>query len=79
MRLPLLLGINMDERQFERRKGTQEPEDALPPDVLALLVLCGGRVRASDRVSTPARSQEFPDRRRKERRGADFPAQPGLF
>ena len=69
----------MDERQFERRKGAHVPEDAMSPDVLALLVLCGGRVRASDRVSTPAPNHEFPDRRRKERRGADFPGQPGLF
>ena len=69
----------MSEPKFERRNGAPEPEDAMSPDVLALLVLCGGRIRSSDRVSTPVPNHEYPDRRRKERRGSDFPEQPGLF
>jgi hypothetical protein len=37
------------------------PEDALPPEVAALIVLCGGEIRESDRV--PERRQSRPDRR----------------
>jgi hypothetical protein len=67
----------MDDRRVERRKSTRDGEDEMSPEVLALLVMCGGRIRADDRAVGPVR--ELPDRRRGERRGADFPGQPELF
>ena len=36
--------------QFERRATNHDPEDALSPDILALLVMCGGRVFESLRA-----------------------------
>jgi len=45
------------------------PEDALPPEVAALIVLCGGEIRESDRV--PERRQSRPDRRGHDRRHGD--------
>ena len=37
--------------QIERRAGSHESEDALSPEILALLVTCGGEMREDDRAA----------------------------
>ena len=65
---------------FERRAATRESEEVLSPEILALLVTCGGRIRQSDRAAfandaaavAAQRLGSNPrgdDRRRLERRG----------
>jgi hypothetical protein len=71
--------VDMDDRRVERRKSTWDAEDEMSPEVLAVLALCGGRIRASDRALLSGSVREFPDRRRRERRGADLSGQPELF
>lgn len=34
--------------QFERRAANRDPDDALSPDILAVLVVCGAEIRESD-------------------------------
>jgi hypothetical protein len=37
----------------DRRKSPRDGDDALSPEYLAMLVVCGGEVRASDRAALP--------------------------
>ncbi|MEO8835945.1 MAG: hypothetical protein ABI364_04330 [Caldimonas sp.] len=37
-------------RRTERRKSRPEPEEALSPEYLAVLEVCGGEIRAGDRA-----------------------------
>jgi hypothetical protein len=66
--------------QFERRAANGDPDDALSPDILAVLVMCGGEIRESDRAALPAartdlaRDRRSQDRRHGDRRVAQSPA-----
>jgi hypothetical protein len=64
--------------QTERRATNRDLDDALSPEILALLVTCGGEIRDSDQAAlTRGRGHEVPDRRRQDRRrGARFASQP---
>ena len=56
--------------QKERRKSVRQPDDTLSPELVALLLKCGGEVRESDRASIegdPNNNRQW-DRRRPERR-----------
>jgi hypothetical protein len=63
--------------QPERRAANPAPDDALSPEVLALLVTCGAEVRESDRAAVAmaddgdASDRRSQARRVKDRRGGD--------
>ena len=58
--------------QIERRAGNRESDDALSPEILALLVTCGAEIREGDRAALAlGRGHEVPDRRRQDRRRGD--------
>jgi hypothetical protein len=40
----------IERRRAERRQADPKPEDDLSPEYLALLEVCGGEIRASDRA-----------------------------
>ena len=57
----------------ERRRPDRKPEDELSPEYLAVLEICGGEIRESDRAllralrtppRAPARERRVEDRRR---------------
>ena len=55
--------------QMERRKSTRDPDDELSPELVALLLMCGGEVRDADREALEfGRNPALIDRRRPERR-----------
>ncbi len=56
----------------ERRKHAADPDDVLSPEFLAMLVACGGEVRAEDRPTMTGAGG--PERRR--RRADDDPNPP---
>ena len=59
-------------RQIERRLADRDSDDALSPEILALLVTCGGEIRESDRAALPeGRIDSVPDRRHHDRRSHD--------
>ena len=47
--------------QVERRKSSRVPEDALSPEYLAVLAVCGGEIRESDKPVLAERRQSEPD------------------
>ncbi len=53
--------------QRERRKALRNPDDTLSPELVALLLQCGGAVREADRTENVG-SEMLWDRRRPERR-----------
>ena len=56
----------------ERRTGRPDEGEALPPEVVKLLLVCGGEVREVDRSSVAAmQAEEAGDRRARERRFTD--------
>ena len=60
------------EARIERRRSSPGLDDALSPEALALLVSCGGDIRASDRAAiSKAGLDPAPDRRSDDRRGQD--------
>lgn len=59
-------------RQIERRLADRDSDDALSPEILALLVTCGGEIRESDRAALPeGRMDSVLDRRHHDRRVRD--------
>jgi len=44
------MSVNTERRRAERRQAEPSPEDDLSPEYLALLEVCGGEIRASDRA-----------------------------
>ena len=44
------MSVNTERRRGERRQADPKPEDDLSPEYLALLEVCGGEIRASDRA-----------------------------
>ena len=44
------MSVNTERRRAERRQADPKPEDDLSPEYLALLDVCGGEIRASDRA-----------------------------
>jgi hypothetical protein len=56
----------------ERRTGRPDAGEPLPPEVVKLLLVCGGEVREVDRSSVAAmEAHEAGDRRARERRFTD--------
>jgi hypothetical protein len=47
--------------QVERRKSGRVAEDALSPEYLAVLAVCGGEIRQSDKPVLAERRQSEPD------------------
>jgi hypothetical protein len=60
--------------QIERRKAVRVAEDALPPEYLAVLAVCGGEIRESDKPLIEERRGPEPDsgRRLGDRRSKPF-------
>lgn len=58
--------------QVERRKSNRVAEDTLPPEYLAVLAVCGGDIRESDKPVLAARRRLHPEsgRRVSDRRPA---------
>jgi len=44
------MSTQIERRRAERRQADPKPEDDLSPEYLALLEVCGGEIRASDRA-----------------------------
>ena len=44
------MSVQIERRRTERRQADPKPEDDLSPEYLALLEVCGGEIRASDRA-----------------------------
>ena len=44
------MSVQTERRRTERRQADPKPEDDLSPEYLALLEVCGGEIRASDRA-----------------------------
>jgi hypothetical protein len=44
------MSVQNERRRVERRQGDANAEDELSPEYLALLEVCGGEIRASDRA-----------------------------
>ena len=44
------MSVQIERRRTERRQADPRPEDDLSPEYLALLEVCGGEIRASDRA-----------------------------
>jgi len=44
------MSMQIERRRAERRQADPKPEDDLSPEYLALLEVCGGEIRASDRA-----------------------------
>jgi len=44
------MSVQKERRRVERRQGDANGEDELSPEYLALLEVCGGEIRASDRA-----------------------------
>ena len=47
--------------QVERRKTSRAAEDALSPEYLAVLAVCGGEIRESDKPALAERRRPEPD------------------
>ena len=47
--------------QLERRKASRVAEDALSPEYLAVLAVCGGDIRESDKIVLAERRRPEPD------------------
>ena len=51
------MSVQTERRQAERRQADPRPEDDLSPEYLALLEVCGGEIRASDRAALAERRE----------------------
>ena len=51
------MSVQIERRRAERRQTDPSPEDDLSPEYLALLEVCGGEIRASDRAVLAERRQ----------------------
>ena len=51
------MSIQIERRRAERRQADPKPEDDLSPEYLALLEVCGGEIRASDRAALAERRE----------------------
>jgi hypothetical protein len=49
--------VHTERRRAERRQADPKPEDDLSPEYLALLEVCGGEIRASDRAALAERRE----------------------
>ena len=49
------MSVNVERRRAERRQAEPKAEDDLSPEYLALLEVCGGEIRASDRAALAER------------------------
>ena len=49
------MSVQTERRRTERRQADPKPEDDLSPEYLALLEVCGGEIRASDRAALAER------------------------
>jgi hypothetical protein len=49
------MSVQTERRRAERRQADPKPEDDLSPEYLALLEVCGGEIRASDRAALAER------------------------
>ncbi|MDQ2734166.1 MAG: hypothetical protein M3Y55_04060 [Pseudomonadota bacterium] len=58
----------------DRRKNAQEGDEVLSPEYLAMLMVCGGEVRAADRTALPNANADRPYGRR----AGDETESPGL-
>ena len=51
------MSVQIERRRTERRQADPKPEDDLSPEYLALLEVCGGEIRASDRAALAERRE----------------------
>ena len=51
------MSVQTERRRTERRQADPKPEDDLSPEYLALLEVCGGEIRASDRAALAERRE----------------------
>ena len=51
------MSVQIERRRAERRQADPKPEDDLSPEYLALLEVCGGEIRASDRAALAERRE----------------------
>ena len=51
------MSVNIERRRAERRQAEPKAEDDLSPEYLALLEVCGGEIRASDRAALAERRE----------------------
>ena len=51
------MSVQTERRRADRRQAEPSPEDDLSPEYLALLEVCGGEIRASDRAVLAERRQ----------------------
>ena len=51
------MSVQIERRRAERRQTAPSPEDDLSPEYLALLEVCGGEIRASDRAALAERRE----------------------
>jgi hypothetical protein len=51
------MSVQIERRRTERRQGEPNADDELSPEYLALLEVCGGEIRASDRAALAERRE----------------------
>jgi len=75
------MSIQIERRRAERRQADPKPEDDLSPEYLALLEVCGGEIRASDRAvlaerreATLLESQAIAEKKKEDAAQAALPA-----
>ena len=75
------MSIQIERRRAERRQADPKPEDDLSPEYLALLEVCGGEIRASDRAALAERreamqleSQAIAEKKKEDAAQAALPA-----
>ena len=51
------MSVQIERRRTERRQADPKAEDDLSPEYLALLEVCGGEIRASDRAALAERRE----------------------
>jgi hypothetical protein len=51
------MSVQNERRRAERRQADADAEDELSPEYLALLEVCGGAIRASDRAALAERRE----------------------
>ena len=75
------MSVNTERRRAERRQADPKPEDDLSPEYLALLEVCGGEIRASDRAvlaerreALQAESQALTENKKQVAKQAALPA-----
>ena len=75
------MSVQIERRRAERRQTAPSPEDDLSPEYLALLEVCGGEIRASDRAALAERreamqleSQAIAEKKKEDAAQAALPA-----